>query len=89
MSKVYVYSKSDCVQCEYTKKFLDKNNIPYIEIDVTQNASYRKFLHFYGVSQLPYVISKYGKWNGFRIEKLKGLIAAESLGHQSQPAADA
>lgn len=34
---ITVYSKQNCMQCMFTKKFLDENNIAYKSIDVTQD----------------------------------------------------
>lgn len=37
-STVTVYTKPDCVQCDATKRTLNKHGIPFIEIDLSANA---------------------------------------------------
>lgn len=74
---VTVYSKPDCVQCTYTKRELDRNSVPYIEIDVTQDAEARKLLQDRGIAQLPAVCvdhdTAYEWWSGFKLDKIRGL----------------
>lgn len=74
---VTVYTKPDCVQCEYTKKELDKKGLSYNVIDVTKNAGARKALQDMGLSTLPVVTVEQGdrkdSWSGFHIEKLRGI----------------
>ena len=37
MSNITVYSKPNCMQCEFTKRWLHNNGLPYTAIDVTKD----------------------------------------------------
>jgi glutaredoxin-like protein NrdH len=74
---VTVYTKPDCVQCEYTKKELDKKGLSYNVIDVTKDAGARKALEDMNLRTMPVVTVEHGThkehWMGFRIDKLRGI----------------
>lgn len=71
---VTVYTNPNCTQCEQTKKFLDKENIPYNVVSFTEDQeSLKKFIDM-GFKSAPIVVTKTDTWSGFRIDKLKGLI---------------
>lgn len=73
-----VFSKPDCVQCDFTKRELDSKSLEYNEIDVTVDEEARKMLQELGITQLPVVriehpFNDVEWWSGFRIEKLRAL----------------
>ena len=76
---ITVYSKPNCMQCMFTKKFLDENNIEYKLIDVTQDDAALELIKEYGYQGVP-VVTVGGfdnSWFGFRpdrLEELKGFI---------------
>ena len=43
-SSIVVYSTSWCSDCKRAKKFLDKNNIPYIEVDIDEDETGKAFV---------------------------------------------
>ena len=72
---VYVYTKPNCDQCKMVKKYLNKKNIPFIEINIInkETGEYDKniieFLKGQGISAVPAVF--YGetdKNNGLLLE---------------------
>ena len=72
---VYVYTKPNCDQCKMVKKYLNKKNIPFIEINIInkETGKYDKniieFLKGQGISAVPAVF--YGetdKNNGLLLE---------------------
>ena len=70
---VTVYSKPSCVQCDATKRFLDKANIPYTTIDITEDAdAYKKVIDL-GFQAAPVVITDNDSWAGFNPAKLTKL----------------
>jgi glutaredoxin-like protein NrdH len=70
-----VYSKPACVQCDMTKKMLDKNGIEYTVIDITQDAqAYDKIVGM-GFMSVPVVISGDQAWAGFQPDKITALAA--------------
>ena len=47
---VTVYTKPNCVQCEATKRLMDKLEIKYDTVDITQNISAYDLLIEKGIS---------------------------------------
>lgn len=75
---VTVYSKPNCKQCEFTKKYLDDMGTPYNEVDVTQDKEALEQLQLHGYLGVPVVAinSLDDSWGGFRpdeLEKLRGV----------------
>lgn len=70
---ITLYTKPDCVQCEYTKKFLDQKGLPYTEIDIDADRAMAAQLRATNQLQLPYVVTGEDCWSGFKLEKLRGL----------------
>lgn len=79
---IIVYSKPDCVQCDWTKRQLDKMELSYQDIDVTQDRAAKRdvdnmIIDGKPVMTLPVVVvsnsRRADKWSGFRIEKIRGL----------------
>lgn len=70
-----VYVKPACVQCDMTKRFLDKNKIEYNTVDITEdNEALEKILAM-GFQAAPVVITETDSWAGFQPDKLEGLAA--------------
>ena len=74
---VLVYTKSECVQCKYTKQFLDKQGTRYTEIDAGPGTEANVMLASKGVSSLPYVVAGNQTWTGFKMDKIRGLPKAD------------
>ena len=71
---VAVYTNPQCVQCDMTKKFLDKNEIEYKVIDLSQDKESLDMVLGLGFSAAPVVIAGDQKWAGFKLDKLKTLL---------------
>ena len=84
--KITVYTTANCVQCNSTKRYLDKNNIEYETVDLNENPEAMAMVKEMGYSAAPVVIAGDKHWSGFRIEKIKNLIAEIHLanGHESK-----
>ena len=68
-----VYSKPACVQCDMTKKMLDKNGVEYTVVDITKDiAAYDKIVGL-GFMSVPVVISGDQAWAGFQPDKINSL----------------
>lgn len=72
-SVIVVYTKPECVQCEYTKKKLDEYGVCYTEIDITLDVDGRDYLISKGVRTVPFVKTDTDEWIGYRHEKIRGL----------------
>ena len=75
-SAVTVYTKPDCVQCDATKRTLNKHEIPFIEIDLTADAEVLDRLKAAGWMRAPIVETADGQmWSGFRPDKIRDLAS--------------
>ena len=86
MPKITVYSANNCVKCKMTKKFLQQNNIDYLEINIDDEdfniKEYGKtrddYLKYIKdellLSTMPIVITDTDYWGDYQIDKLKELV---------------
>lgn len=70
---VVVYTKPDCVQCTMTKKYLDKNEVEYTTVDITEDSAAYDLVVSKGFMAAPVVNSGENWWSGFRPDNLKTL----------------
>ena len=70
-----VYTKPSCVQCDMTKRYLDKAGVEYSTVDITQDPSALEMILGLGFSSAPVVISGSSSWAGFQPDKLSELAA--------------
>ena len=69
---VTVYTNPNCVQCEQTKKFLDKEGIEYTVENLQSDENYEKLIEFVnqGFKSAPIVVTDTETWSGFKPDKL-------------------
>lgn len=78
---ITVYSKPHCVQCDATKRQLDKTGIAYTVTDMTEDPEALRQVKELGYVQAPVVIVRneggetIQHWSGFRIDILKKMAA--------------
>jgi glutaredoxin-like protein NrdH len=65
-----VYTKPACVQCDMTKRYLDKAGVEYETVDITEDPSALDMILGMGFQAAPVVISDAGNWAGFQPDKL-------------------
>ena len=70
---IVLYSKPQCYKCVATKRYLDKLQLPYQVIDVTEDAEAKKYVESLGYKQMPVVQVGDVTWDDFRVEKLVAL----------------
>ena len=69
--QITVYSKPRCVQCDATKRWLKKRDIPFNLVDITQSPKDAEAIKALGFQQAPVVIISSGdpetdlSWSGF------------------------
>nr|WP_179303858.1 glutaredoxin-like protein NrdH [Brachybacterium alimentarium] len=68
-----VYSKPHCVQCDATKRALNKAGLAYAVVDITEDAEALAKVKSLGYVQAPVVVTDRDHWSGFRPEKVKNL----------------
>jgi glutaredoxin-like protein NrdH len=71
---VTVYTKPNCVQCEATKRLLDKLVIEYNTVDITQDIGAYDMLIDKGFRAAPVVNAGDEWWAGFNPDKINGLV---------------
>lgn len=72
---VVVYSTPHCVQCTATYRALDKYEISYDVVVVTEDLQLREYLKSLGHQQFPVVVIGEQSWSGFRPDRIKQLVA--------------
>ena len=70
---ITVYTKPACVQCDATKRELDKLEIDYSTVDITEDSEGRDKCIALGYLQAPVVITTDDHWSGFRPDRIKAL----------------
>ena len=80
---IILYTKPACVQCDATKRALDKAGLDYEPIDLTVDADALARMKDLGHLQAPVVVAGDDHWSGFRPDRIKALAAtrtADSVG---------
>ncbi|PIB39816.1 hypothetical protein AOA59_29990, partial [Pseudomonas sp. 2822-15] len=55
-NKAIVYSTDDCIECEYVKKMLENEGIPYEVRDVQKVEKYQKEVEKFGFLGVPVTV---------------------------------
>lgn len=71
--EVKLYSKPNCIQCQHTEKWLQKHNIIYEKLDVTEQPAALARVQELGYQSLPVVETETENWFGFRPDRLEKL----------------
>ena len=71
--KVTVYSKPDCMQCNFTKKWLKERNIPYTELNIKEDEEALLKVKEMGFQSVPVIVTEDDSWYGFQPDKLAEL----------------
>jgi glutaredoxin-like protein NrdH len=74
VKKVTVYTLPACVQCDSTKRYLDKHGVIYETVDLSQAPVAMEKIRALGYTQAPIVETETNHWSGFRMNELNGLI---------------
>lgn len=79
MSPIIVFSKKGCVQCDMTKKVLEKNGVDHqvrmIDAEGQEGADAMADFQTHGLRNMPVVVAGDQKWAGFQPAKLQALAA--------------
>ncbi|AKK11765.1 glutaredoxin-like protein NrdH [Corynebacterium uterequi] len=73
---ITVYTKPACVQCNATKKALDRAGLDYNLVDVSIDTDARDYIMALGYLQAPVVEVDGEHWSGFRPDRIRGLAKA-------------
>jgi glutaredoxin-like protein NrdH len=72
---ITVYTKPSCVQCDATKRMMDKLKISYSAVDVTVDTEAFEMIVAKGFKSVPVVITNDDAWAGFNPDKISELAA--------------
>jgi glutaredoxin-like protein NrdH len=72
---ITVYTKPSCVQCDATKRMMDKLNIKYSTVDITVDTEAFDMIVSKGFKAAPVVITDDDAWSGFNPDKISELAA--------------
>lgn len=69
-----VYTKDNCVQCDMTKRLMDKVGVEYDVVNISQNPEALDKLIELGYRAAPVVITDEDSWAGFNPDKIANLV---------------
>ena len=72
---ITVYTKPACVQCNATKKALDRAGLDDSLVDLSVDDEARDYVMALGYVQAPVVEANGEHWSGFRPDRIKGLAS--------------
>ena len=70
-----VYTKNNCVQCDMTKRLMDKMGVEYDVVNISENPEALEKLIELGYRAAPVVITDNDSWAGFNPDKIGDLAA--------------
>ncbi len=73
MIAITVYTKPRCVQCDATKRALDKAGITYDVVDIESDIQALDTILAMGYQQAPVVITDQEHWSGHRPGRIQDL----------------
>lgn len=73
---VIVYTKPACVQCMATYRALDKLDIDYTVVDLSEDPTALQEVQDLGYFAAPVVVTATDHWSGFRPDKIAQIAAA-------------
>ena len=74
MHDVIIYTSTGCSHCHEAKEFFDKNNINYIEHNISEDKVSKKELIKKGIMSVPYIIIDNQEFRVFEIENIKSIL---------------
>ena len=70
---ITIWVKPSCVQCDATKRALNKHGITYTVRDLTTNPGQVEAFKNAGYATAPIVVTPHNTWAGFRPDLIKQL----------------
>ncbi|GIP38037.1 hypothetical protein J31TS4_13170 [Paenibacillus sp. J31TS4] len=72
--EVTVYSRNHCPYCDQVKKYLQTNNIEYVEKNVELNEAFAEELWNMGMQSVPVTVIGENKILGMNVTKFKQVL---------------
>ncbi|MCC3870407.1 glutaredoxin family protein [Terrisporobacter mayombei] len=73
MKKVEIYTSDTCIQCKKAKEYLQKNNIEFIEYNISSNEEFKRELIKKGYLSVPVIVVDGQDILGFDVNRIKQL----------------
>lgn len=73
MAPITVYTLPSCVQCDGTKRYLNRAGIEYDVVDLSSDPAAMDLVKSLGYAAAPVVIVGDEHWSGFRPDRLQEL----------------
>ena len=71
---ITVYSKPDCAACQAVKHWLDKAQLDYTLIDLTQDPAAMAYVASLGYLSAPVVVTDNEHWAGVHPDRISALV---------------
>lgn len=75
MSKITIFSKNNCMQCQMAKKFLEKEELSFQEINIDEKPEHIEYVKSLGFSAAPVIQAGGVVFSGFQPAKLREIVA--------------
>lgn len=70
---VIIYTLPSCVQCDTSKRLMNRLGIEYEEIDMSKDEAAVEYVKELGYTAAPIIVNGSTHWSGFRMEMINGL----------------
>ena len=70
---VVIYTLPSCVQCDTSKRMMNRLGIEYKEIDMSKDEAAVEYVKELGYTAAPIIVNGTTHWSGFRMEMINGL----------------
>ena len=70
---VVIYTLPSCVQCDTSKRMMNRLGIEYEEIDMSKDDAAVEYVKELGYTAAPIIVNGSTHWSGFRMEMINGL----------------
>lgn len=74
---VTVYTLPSCVQCDSTKRYLERNNVEFTTVDLSKDDNAMVMVRALGYTAAPVVIAGNEHWSGFRMDRLSAIAESK------------
>lgn len=71
---VILYTKTRCIQCDMTKRWLDNHDIQYKQYNVDTDYEALLYITGMGFKSVPVVFWEKNSWAGFQPDKLEEML---------------
>lgn len=78
-ARVVIYTTLKCPHCQHLKRWLKRNQIPFLDFNVAKPGKMQKQFFALGGQSVPMIIIGDQKFTGFNPSQLKNVLEQEGL----------